>query len=160
LKRAGKIGLIVLNLKKLNDYMKNFLVRLFALSILFVSSYTFCLSQSQSCRICGSWRWEKNDERHDFLLEISIKDSLIFGRHCYILDSGNKMDCSMESTDASFKTQISVADSMTVIIRSYYSNQKGLVKLELKNKKLYWTLIKAPKGEYYLPKNAILLKDK
>jgi len=66
----------------------------------------------------------------------------------------------MESTDASFKTQISVADSMTVIIRSYYSNQKGLVKLELKNKKLYWTLIKAPKGEYYLPKNAILLKDK
>jgi len=137
---------------------KRILHFLLILISVFVSSS--CSSQNQHCKICGEWRWEKNSEQRDFSIQISLKDGVLTGTHCYILDSGNKMDCSSGQEDMSFKVPYSETDSMQINIRSYYSGAQGVAQLKLKNEKLYWKLVKTPKEEYYLPKEAILIKDK
>jgi hypothetical protein len=128
-------------------------------ALCFTSSFG-CLSQDRDCKICGTWRWEKNDESHDFTVTIYLKDGFIMGTHCYILDSGKKMDCPTNQKDTSFKKANLKADTITLNIRSYYSGKSGDVKLELRKGKLHWKLTKAPRGEYYFPKEAVLVFDK
>lgn len=123
-----------------------------------LSSYTS--SRHSECKICGEWRWEKNDEQHDFSVQISMQDGFLLGKHCYILDYGNKIDCSSEREDESFKVSYRGIDSVQMNIRSYYSGLLGVAEIKMKNGKLHWKLINAPKGEYYLPKEALLIKDK
>jgi hypothetical protein len=108
--------------------------------------------------MCGEWRWDKNDDQHDFSVQISMQDGFLLGKHCYILDYGNKIDCSSEQ-DISFKVPYPMTDSVQVDIRSYYSGVSGIVEVKLKSGKLYWKLIQAPKEEYYFPKEAVLVKD-
>lgn len=130
----------------------------FILIVLFLF-YSCNSSGQQKCSICGDWKWEKNDETRDFTLQILQQDSIIVGKHCYILDSGNKMDCSPENDDFSFKAEIPSTDSLTFKIRSYYSNESGIVSLKYMNGKIYWKLKQLPKGEFYLPREAILIKN-
>jgi hypothetical protein len=129
------------------------------LLIIFITSVTF-QNKNNDCNICGEWKWEKNDEKHDFTLQIFQKDSFIYGRHCYILDYGNKMDCYLRNDDYSFKIKFSdiKSDSFSIKIKSYYSKNYGIVNLKLKDKKIYWNLLIIPKGEFYLPTEAILVK--
>jgi hypothetical protein len=69
------------------------------------------------------------------------------------------MDCSTDSR-ASFRIEGKSIDSVLVTVTSFFSNQNGRVKLVKKNGKLYWSLVDAPKGEYYFPHQAILVRDK
>lgn len=110
--------------------------------------------------MCGDWKWEKNDDKHDFTLQIFQKDSLLIGKHCYIIDAGSKIDCASEEKEISFKTVISDSTKLTLKIKSFYSNEFGEVEIALINEKLYWKLLKAPKAEYYFPKAAILIRNK
>jgi hypothetical protein len=123
--------------------------------LLFYSCNSLC---QQKCLFCGNWRWEKNDEKHDFTIQILQRDTVLFGKHCYILDAGNKMDCSKNNNDFSFKFNFTTSDSIIFRIKSYYSNDSGKVCLTIKGDKLYWKLIQKPKEEYYLPREAILIK--
>lgn len=116
-------------------------------------------SRHSECEMCGEWRWENNDDQHDFSVKISMQDGILIGKHCYIIDHGNKMDCSSEQ-DVSFKVPYPMTGSAQVDIRSYYSGASGIVEVKLRSGKLYWKLIKAPEEEYYLPKEAVLIKDK
>lgn len=115
-------------------------------------------SQHHECEMCGEWRWERNDEQHDFSVQISMQDGFLLGKHCYILDYGNKIDCSSEQ-DISFKAPYPITDSVQVDIRSYYSGTSGIVEVKFASGKLYWKLIQAPKEEYYFPKEAVLIRD-
>ncbi len=117
-------------------------------------------SQSSDCEMCGEWRWKKNDDQHDFSVQISMQDGFLLGKHCYILDYGNKIDCSSEREDVSFRVSYRGIDSVQMNIRSYYSGTLGVAEIKLKNGKLHWKLINAPEGEYYLPREAVLIKDK
>lgn len=130
----------------------------FTICIIFLLNSCNSLGQ-QECLFCGNWKWEKNDEKRDFTLQISKQDSIIQGKHCYVLDSGNKMDCALENNDFSFKSKITNSDSIVIKIKSYYSNEIGMVSLKYFNGRIFWKLLQAPKGEYYLPREAILLKD-
>ena len=125
--------------------------------LLFISFLiTSCDSFGQvECLICGEWKWEKNDEKHDFTLQILQHDSIIEGKHCYVLDAGNKMDCSTAIDDFSFKFEIPRNDSLTFKIRSYYSNEFGTASIKYLDGKIYWRLLQLPKGEYYLPREAV-----
>ncbi|RPH29517.1 MAG: hypothetical protein EHM93_17230 [Bacteroidales bacterium] len=124
----------------------------------FLLIYSCNSSGQQKCSFCGNWKWEKNDEKHDFTLQILQKDTIVVGKHCYILNAGSKMDCSDNDNVFSFKFKPSNTDSLVLGIRSYYSNQVGQISLKYKNGKIYWKLVKAPKGEYYLPREAVLTK--
>lgn len=139
--------------------MKKLVLPFFVGSSILLGAFN-CSSQNNDCKICGSWQWEKNDDRHDFSVVIYLKDGFISGTHCYILDSGKKMDCATDSKEVSFKVINPKTDSIILSIRSYYSGKSGDVKLENRNGKLYWKLIRAPKGEYYFPKEAILIAEK
>lgn len=156
--KVGKIELIVFYL---NEYklMKNFFNSLMVLILISCGSHNSS-AQSDECKICGNWIWEKNDNAHDFSLRVYQQDSLIVGRHCYVLNSGDKMDCALEASDFSFKIKLPVGDSVQVSIKSFYSGQTGVVRLKLVHDKFQWKLIKAPKGEYYLPKDAFLYRSK
>lgn len=132
-----------------------------------VLCFIFCLSLApfygiaqDNCKFCGTWRWEKNDDRHDFSLEIQLRDGLLIGRHCYILNSGSKMDCATESKDFSFKIENPTSDTLTINVKSYYSGKVGKVLLEAKEGRMYWKLMRAPKGEFYFPKQAVLVVSK
>ena len=134
--------------------LKRYLLILFVLLI-----FNSCNSNGQNCSICGNWKWEKNDDKRDFTLQVMKLDSIIVGKHCYIVDSGNKMDCSAQDNDYSFKSAIPNSDSLTVKIRSFYSNEVGIVSIKYYKGKIYWKLLQLPKGEFYLPREAILIKN-
>lgn len=139
--------------------MKNCFYRLMIL-MLFSCGSNNSSAQSNECKICGNWSWEKNDDAHDFSLQLYQQDSLIIGKHCYVLNSGDKMDCAVGASDISFKIKLPVGDSVVVSLKSFYSGQTGEVRLKLVHDKVHWKLIKAPKGEYYLPKEAFLYRSK
>jgi hypothetical protein len=131
-----------------------YIIFLELVAVISLSSYTS--SQYSGCKICGEWRWEKNDEQHDFSVQISMQDGFLLGKHCYILDYGNKIDCSSEREDVSFKVSYRGIDSVQMNIRSCYSGTLGVAEIKLKNGKLHWKLINAPKGEYYLPQGSCI----
>jgi len=115
-------------------------------------------AESDQCKICGNWSWEKNDDLHDFTLQLYLQDSLVIGKHCYVLNSGVKMDCAAEPSDVSFKLKLPIGDSLQVNVKSFYSGQAGMVMLKLVGNKIHWQLIKTPEGEYYLPGDAFLVR--
>jgi len=132
------------------------------ISLFWVAIVTYCgcaLSLHSECGICGGWQWEKNDDRHDFSLQISLQDGFVVGKHCYVFDYGNKIDCASDKQDVSFKIENSGLDSIRVNIRSHYSGQQGIAVVKLKAGKLHWKLVKAPAGEYYLPKEALMIRS-
>jgi hypothetical protein len=129
--------------------------------IFFLTIGSICINaQNHECKFCGTWRWEKNDEHHDFSIELSLKDGLLLGRHCYVLNSGNKMDCSNGGKEFSIKIELPKNDTVTLKVKSFYSGEVGIAHLEIKEGKLFWKLVKAPKGEYYFPKQAVLIRSK
>lgn len=111
-----------------------------------------------SCNYCGEWSWEKNDEKHDFTIVINQEGEYLIGRHCYITDSGNKMDCSGDQNDISFKIKSLNSEKNTVEFTSFYRGAKGKVELRLQQGKLYWKIIEKPKDIYYIPLEATLTK--
>ena len=48
----------------------------------------------------------------------------------------------------------------TVVFKSGYANTTGIATIKLAENKLEWTITREPKGEYYIPKHAILTRDK
>lgn len=118
------------------------------------------VSQELECLICGDWVWEKNDDRREFSIEIYKNDTLLYGKHCYILNSGDKMDCSVTDEDISFRTEYTNTSTIIVEINSFYLGEKGRAEIKLIGENLYWKLLKEPKGEYYLPMEAILHRER
>ncbi len=138
--------------------MKNYTSLCYLGMLLIFSAFNNPASNNLDCNICGQWSWEKNDDKHDFSLNIYMKDGILNGSHCYVLNGGEKMDCPDNKDQSSFSMSNFRYDTITVSIRSFYSGKTGKIKLEIKNGKLYWKLVKPPKGEYYFPKEAILVK--
>ena len=127
--------------------------------IIFIVITTTINAQTDTCRICGNWKWEKNDAQTFFTLKIKLKNNVLFGRHCYTLNNGSKVDCASLPADTTFKiVKYSYSDSIDVDIKSSFSGNYGKAKIYLMKDKLVWELIKKPEGEYYFPEKAILIR--
>lgn len=112
----------------------------------------------EDCALCGYWVWEENNINNQFSLQINSEDSLLVGRHCYVLNGGSKMDCSMSEEDITFTSEDSTSTELKVEVTSFYSGSTGLVRLKLIDNRLYWKILEEPKTEYYFPDEAILRK--
>ena len=108
----------------------------------------------------GEWVWEKNDDRKDFSINIKIKGDDIMGKYCSIAQSGNRVDCA-EGNNYNFEIKNVTQNHFTTNFKTNYSMSEGSVKLTLESsKKIIWKIVKSPKGEYYCPKYAVLIKKK
>jgi hypothetical protein len=105
----------------------------------------------------GKWESNKSNDNATFNIDIKqIKDKLT-GTYCATAQKGNKVDCA-EGSDISFEVPVPLKNSFTCTFTSGYNGSKGLARLSIAGKYLVWTIIKAPKGEYYCPATAKLVK--
>lgn len=127
--------------------------------ILLLFYFNNAKAQSDNCAICGNWKWEKNDSQTFFTLRIRYKNNMLFGKHCYTLNNGSKVDCASLPSDTTFIiSDYKFSDTLIVDVTSSFSYKKGKAKIYLSNGKLFWELFKEPTGEYYFPQHAILVK--
>ena len=134
------------------------------ISLIVIALFSLCNPMnnktSNECKMCGEWTWEKNDENHDFNLKIYTEGEYIIGKHCYITDNGNKMDCSTDKNDISFKIKNTNLSNLKVDFTSFFRGAKGIIEIQLKDNKLIWTVVQKPNDIYYLPLEAVLIKSK
>lgn len=106
----------------------------------------------------GEWNWEKNNDSKDFTVKIGLRNDSLFTSYCCIIQQGLKMDCP-ENDEYSFVVPKPSGNYFTASFKSYFSSSIGKVKLSLKDGKLIWEILEAPKGEFYCPSTAIMIKQ-
>ena len=129
------------------------------LTVFFLSCTSDIHSQSDTCSLCGNWKWEKNNDLTYFTLKIKLKKGILFGRHCYVLNKGDKVDCASMPPDTTFSiNKYDFSNTLKVKVKSIFSEDYGEASITLVGEKLYWELLKKPTGEYYFPDKATLVK--
>jgi len=123
---------------------------------LILSLYLYSCN-SDTTTFLGDWICEKNNEKMSFSINIQEQQENYVGTYCAIAEYGNRIDCSTDK-QVSFQLKKSIL-TQEVEFYSYYSGTHGKVKIQLKNNKLYWIVIKQPDGEFYVPNKAVLKKQ-
>ena len=111
-------------------------------------------------KFTGSWEWEENNLNQSFSIDVISKNDSLYFSYCCVMQRGNKIDCSSEKDDYSFKVKNTEKLSFEAEFKTYFSFAKGKVKLTLQKDKLIWEIVEYTKGEYYFPTNAILKRQK
>lgn len=107
----------------------------------------------------GDWAWEKNNDRQDFSVTIKTTKDSLYLSYCGLAQNGMKTDCpdDGEPALAILKPE---GNSFESKFKSYFSGTEGKVKVALGDDgKLTWTLLERPSGEFYCPKEGILIKS-
>lgn len=112
--------------------------------------------------ISGSWSWNSKEGSNMFTIDlIQATNNDFRGNHCSVFLDGERIDCN------------DIKDEFTVIlikkaenifqgsIRSGYSYAVGNVQLQYlpEENTMLFTLKTAPKGEYYMPMEARLVRN-
>ncbi len=107
----------------------------------------------------GNWHFE--GVQTDFSLSLTQQSTAITGRHCSILYSGTKIDCSVDDSDpATITGTASEADSVNLIFKTTVSDNPGQATIKrISATQIKWTITKEPEGEFFIPSNAILTKE-
>jgi len=108
----------------------------------------------------GNWKWERNSDKGEFTISFSQKGDTVIGNYCAIAQAGERIDC-FDKGEYSFRFLISGSNSTRIEFKfkTAYSNTYGKAKITLENNKLLWEIIEKPKGEFYAPLKAVLLKE-
>lgn len=119
------------------------------------------INKQEPKNISGTWIYEKKSDskipEEMFTLKIIQTGDKIKAEYCAISNSGGKIDC---DNDENFNVNGVIKNGK--IFGEFYSffgvtNDKGEFKIIINDDNtLEWSIIKAPKGEYYAPNNAIL----
>ena len=113
----------------------------------------------------GDWTWEKNSDRANFDMTLSVENNTIKGNHCIVAQAGRRIDCELGNDDTSIEKKFSIKGTISngvasVSYESTYSGTKGTAEIRvLPNGKLEWKIINEADGQTYFPNNAILIKD-
>jgi hypothetical protein len=108
----------------------------------------------------GEWQWEKNDAHKDFSITIKEKNGYLVGDYCCVMQNGDKVDCSDDKDNVSFKTAIPAHSTIVVKFRSSFSETEGEAQIVFDGQNLLWHITKQPSGEYYCPADAKLIRKK
>ena len=108
----------------------------------------------------GTWYWKSKDRNNNLELTITSRDNQsLKGNYCSVFDQGNKIDCSSELEDQTNFILKQISDNIFQgTFTSNYSFKKGILKIIFNplNNNIKLEIIEVPKGEFYLPKNAVL----
>lgn len=116
--------------------------------------------QADNRAIIGRWitQGESNAEGipiSSFSLHVTEANQQITGEYCYISNYGNRIDC-----DNAFTGKKIGKNSYSVQFDSQFGGVNGRATLQLKQQKLYWTLVQAPQhGDYNIAQTAVLSKE-
>lgn len=123
--------------------------------IMLVKNISFSASINEN--LLGVWCWDLNNNEQAFSITIKEHSGKFYGGYDSVVDFGAKID---DNDNAFSFTQIRNS-TVKMEIKSGIDGSIGIVQLNvLKNHKIKWAVIHAPKGEFYAPKKAILHKCK
>ncbi|WP_207428617.1 hypothetical protein [Pedobacter sp. SYSU D00535] len=107
----------------------------------------------------GEWEWEDNDLEHNFVLKIIRSGNYLKGSYCSVMKKGLKIDCAEENA-ISFAGPIPATTTFIVPFKSAFSELTGKLQLTFDGFNILWEILEQPRGEFYVPKQAILIKDR
>ena len=130
------------------------------LKILVILLFMFNFNYLHASPLEGSWSDETYIDNNEipysiFSIKLKIEENdKVHGELCSIIHYGNKIDCPILFSSTLIDNKIKVH------FDSNFGGTNGLAVITLQGNNLSWDLIKAPKGEYYFVKKALLLPEK
>lgn len=117
--------------------MRKILNALLISSIMLLGACTQIANKNESC-ITGNWDYIENSSINDYTISLKIENDTLYGIHCFIANSVNKIDCS-EDDDMSIicKRNDNIFKGK---FKSTFSNKNYNLTLKLKNDTLCWSL--------------------
>ncbi|HSP40439.1 MAG TPA: hypothetical protein VLN46_03325 [Gillisia sp.] len=112
--------------------------------------------------ISGSWSWNSKEGSNMFTIDlIQANENDFRGNHCSVFLSGDRIDCNDTKDEFTVVLVKKAENIFQGSIRSGYSYATGNVHLQFlpEENTMLFTLKTAPKGEYYMPIEARLVRN-
>jgi hypothetical protein len=130
---------------------------LFLFLLIFIST-----SAQQSQNFAGNWFWESPDGQNTMELQLEYENqNRIVGNHCVVFYQGKKTDCKRNDTGALSINLVKIAEGVyDGTIESAVSFTSGKIRLQYidREKAIRFYLKEVPPGEFYIPKEAFLMR--
>ncbi|WP_037318718.1 hypothetical protein [Salegentibacter sp. Hel_I_6] len=128
---------------------------------LFLLLTTFAIAQ-HSQDFAGSWFWESPDGQNTMELQLEYENQkTIKGNHCVTFNQGKKTDCKRKNAGTFTINLVKIAEGVyDGTIESAVSFTSGKIRLQYidREKAIQFRLKKVPPGEFYMPKEAFLIR--
>ena len=127
--------------------------------------YTILLLSMMSASaqdISGSWSWNSKEGSNMFTIDlIQATENDFRGNHCSVFLNGERIDCNDTKDEFTIVLVKKAENIFQGSIRSGYSYAVGNVQLQYlpEENTMLFTLKTAPKGEYYMPAEARLVRN-
>jgi hypothetical protein len=110
----------------------------------------------------GNWFWESPDGQNTMELELEYESQgSIKGNHCVIFAQGENTDCQRKNGNAFTINLVKIAEGVyDGTIESAVSYTAGKIRLQYidSEKAIRFYLKEVPPGEFYIPKEAFLVR--
>ncbi|WP_193101075.1 hypothetical protein [Burkholderia sp. Z1] len=121
-----------------------------------VVSASGCASPMDS--FVGEWGWSNSSGTMTFSIDLKKQGDRLYGQYCAIAQNGNKIDCDDEENKNIDGIIGGDGKSAFVNFYSFFGAKNGNAFLRMVNGRLIWHVVRNPiEGEFYAPKNAILV---
>lgn len=113
----------------------------------------------QAQEIHGTWTWDSVEGGEAFSIDLNrVSKDKYQGNHCGVYSQGDRIDCNESAEDFSIILIRTSENIFRGSIRSSYSYSVGQVQLQYLplEDRMVFTLTTPPKGEYYIPFEAIM----
>jgi hypothetical protein len=129
------------------------------LSLIVIATVIVTLCSFSVIKAGFSGSWETSTKTSDFSLDLKQQANLITGSHISVMQNGNKIDSGADTSEITIRGAVNSLGIANVTFKSGYANNSGKATIKLTGNKLEWTVTQEPKGEYYIPKHAILSRE-
>jgi hypothetical protein len=88
---------------------------------------------------------------------VQSSGNILSGTHCSVQRRGARIDCGLDSLEASISGIVKDSSIVIVTFKSFYGGSSGKATIKkIGNSSIEWKIIEKPKGEFYLPMKAFL----
>ena len=108
----------------------------------------------------GTWNWKSENGNNNLEFTISsVENNKIQGNYCSVYFKGKKIDCDSGMENEPDFILDEIGENIYLgKFTSNYSSTKGILKISFfqSTNNIKLELVEPPKGEFYLPKSALL----
>lgn len=113
--------------------------------------FVFIATQARA-DFTGQWCWDQNSRVSAFSIVINKVSGIYKGGYYSVAHNGNKID----DNETAFSFRATQKKVIKTKLKAGISGNMGLIRLEIFNNKIDWSVLKYPKGEIYVPQKAVL----
>lgn len=106
----------------------------------------------------GEWDKPSMASNGTFSISLAQTDSTIIGQYCAVTKNGHKIDCDVEKNPNITGIVDGRSGRANLTFSSFFGATTGKATITLQNGQLIWHIIEVPRGEFYAPLNAVLLR--